>query len=105
MRWSVAVNKNKPTVVDNSCSGVEFATKSGYPCSMTRKQIFLAKIVEGLKQADAGKTIPNRKVKQMMKGWLNKKHRASLAQLMKGATKENSHPEIDWGPPVGREAW
>ena len=67
--------------------------------------IFLAKIEEGIKQADAGQTISHRKVKQQMGRWLNQKHRASLAQLLKGITKENSHPEIDWGPPVGREIW
>lgn len=34
-----------------------------------------------------------------------KKKKLSLAQLLKGITKENRHPEIDWGGPVGREIW
>lgn len=33
-----------------------------------------------------------------------KKRKASLAQLLKGVTKENRHSEQDWGVPVGREA-
>jgi predicted transcriptional regulator len=72
--------------------GIEFAVKSGYPYSMTRKQkllaavkslpanasyedaverlVFLAKIEKGIKQADAGETISHRKVKQKMGKWL-----------------------------------
>jgi len=34
-----------------------------------------------------------------------KRRRYSLEQLLDGITKENSHPEIDWGPPVGNEVW
>lgn len=34
-----------------------------------------------------------------------KKRKLSLAQLLKGVTKENRHSEIDWGAPVGREVW
>ena len=34
-----------------------------------------------------------------------KKRKASLAQLLKGVTKDNRHSEQDWGAPVGREAW
>lgn len=34
-----------------------------------------------------------------------KKRKASLAQLLKGVTKDNLHSEQDWGAPVGREAW
>lgn len=34
-----------------------------------------------------------------------KKRKPSLARLLKGVTKENSHPEQDWGAPLGREAW
>jgi hypothetical protein len=29
----------------------------------------------------------------------------SLAQLLAGITPENIHPEVDFGPPVGREVW
>ena len=29
----------------------------------------------------------------------------SLAQMLKGVTKENRPSEIDWGAPVGREIW
>lgn len=34
-----------------------------------------------------------------------KKPKLSLARLVKGITAENSHPEIDWGAPVGKEVW
>ena len=34
-----------------------------------------------------------------------KKRKLSLAQMLKGITKENRHAEIDWGGPVGREIW
>jgi antitoxin MazE len=34
-----------------------------------------------------------------------KKRRLSLAQLLKGVTKENRPSEDDWGAPVGREIW
>ena len=26
-----------------------------------------------------------------------------LSEMLKKVTKENIHPEVDWGPPVGRE--
>jgi antitoxin MazE len=29
----------------------------------------------------------------------------SLQELLAQVTDENRHPETDWGPPVGREAW
>ena len=29
----------------------------------------------------------------------------TLAELLKGVTPRNRHPEVDWGPPVGREFW
>ena len=29
----------------------------------------------------------------------------SLQELLAKVTDENRHPETDWGPPVGREAW
>lgn len=29
----------------------------------------------------------------------------TLEELLEGMTAENLHPEIDWGPPVGREFW
>jgi antitoxin MazE len=35
----------------------------------------------------------------------SKKRKASLAQLLKGVTKDNRHSEQDWGAPVGLEAW
>ena len=31
--------------------------------------------------------------------------RYTLAELLKGVRRSNLHPEIDWGPPVGREVW
>jgi antitoxin MazE len=34
-----------------------------------------------------------------------KRRRYSLEQLIEGITRENYHREIDWGPPVGNEAW
>ena len=34
-----------------------------------------------------------------------KKRRLTLAQLLKGVTKDNLHAEQDWGAPAGREAW
>lgn len=29
----------------------------------------------------------------------------TLRQLLRGVTKDNIHEEMDWGHPVGREAW
>jgi len=29
----------------------------------------------------------------------------TLEELVAGITEENRHPELDWGPPVGREVW
>jgi antitoxin MazE len=29
----------------------------------------------------------------------------TLQELLKGVTKENVHPETDWGKPVGKEFW
>ena len=29
----------------------------------------------------------------------------TTAELLAGITDENIHPEIDWGPPVGKELW
>ncbi len=29
----------------------------------------------------------------------------SLAQMLKGVTEANRHPEQDWGAPLGRETW
>jgi antitoxin MazE len=34
-----------------------------------------------------------------------KRRRYNLEKLIAGITKENRHPEIDWGPPVGDEIW
>ena len=31
--------------------------------------------------------------------------RYRLSDLLKGFTRRNRHPEADWGPPRGREAW
>ncbi len=28
-----------------------------------------------------------------------------LDELLKGVTKKNLHPEVDWGRPVGKEVW
>lgn len=33
------------------------------------------------------------------------RRRYSLEKLINGITEENRHPEIDWGPSVGNEAW
>lgn len=32
-------------------------------------------------------------------------HVPTLEELVAGITEENRHPEVDFGPPVGREAW
>ena len=29
----------------------------------------------------------------------------NLAELVKRITKENTHPSVDFGPPVGKEIW
>jgi hypothetical protein len=63
---------------------------------------FLAKTESGLKQADAGQTISHAELKRRMGP---KKGRLSLAQMLKGVTKENRPGQIDWGVPVGREIW
>lgn len=34
-----------------------------------------------------------------------KRKRPTLNELLKGVTKENLHPETDWGEPVGNEIW
>jgi antitoxin MazE len=34
-----------------------------------------------------------------------KRRRYTLEALLKGMTKENLHPETDWGPPRGKEVW
>lgn len=34
-----------------------------------------------------------------------KKRKTSLAQLLKGVTKDNRHSDQDWGAPVGKEVW
>lgn len=34
-----------------------------------------------------------------------KRRRYNLKELVDGITEQNGHPEIDWGPPVGNEAW
>ena len=32
-------------------------------------------------------------------------NREALDRMVAGITDENRHEEVDWGPPVGREAW
>lgn len=34
-----------------------------------------------------------------------KKRRPTLKELMRGMTKQNRHPETDWGERVGNEEW
>jgi antitoxin MazE len=34
-----------------------------------------------------------------------RRRRYSLEELIEGITPENYHSEVDWGPPVGNEAW
>jgi len=34
-----------------------------------------------------------------------KRRKPTLAQLLNGVTKDNRHPEQDWGAPVGKEVW
>lgn len=34
-----------------------------------------------------------------------RKRKYRLEDLVAGITPENRHPEIDWGPPRGREIW
>jgi antitoxin MazE len=34
-----------------------------------------------------------------------KRRRYTLEELVRGMTKENVHPETDWGPPRGNEVW
>lgn len=33
------------------------------------------------------------------------KSNPTLKELMRRVTPENVHPEVDWGPPVGKEIW
>jgi antitoxin MazE len=35
----------------------------------------------------------------------NKRRRYTLEDLVRGMTKENVHPETEWGPPRGKEVW
>ncbi len=35
----------------------------------------------------------------------HKAKKLDLEKLMEGVTPENIHPEVDWGPPVGKEIW
>lgn len=34
-----------------------------------------------------------------------RRRRYSLEKLVEQITPENRHPEVDWGPSVGNEAW
>jgi antitoxin MazE len=34
-----------------------------------------------------------------------KRRRYTLEELLKGMTKQNVHPETEWGPPRGKEVW
>ena len=34
-----------------------------------------------------------------------KRRRYTLGELLKGMTKENVHPQTEWGPPRGKEVW
>jgi antitoxin MazE len=34
-----------------------------------------------------------------------KRRRYTLEDLVQGMTKENLHPETEWGPPRGKEVW
>ncbi|HXN43767.1 MAG TPA: AbrB/MazE/SpoVT family DNA-binding domain-containing protein [Xanthobacteraceae bacterium] len=34
-----------------------------------------------------------------------KRRRYTLEELLKGMTKENVHPQTEWGPPRGKEVW
>ncbi|MBI1857240.1 AbrB/MazE/SpoVT family DNA-binding domain-containing protein [Candidatus Saccharibacteria bacterium] len=34
-----------------------------------------------------------------------KAKKIGLEKLLEGVTPENIHPEVDWGPPVGKEIW
>ena len=36
---------------------------------------------------------------------VKKEKKYTLAQLLKGVTKRNTHPLVDWGPAVGKEIW
>jgi antitoxin MazE len=36
---------------------------------------------------------------------VKKPRKYTLAELLKGVTKDNIHPETDWGDPVGNEIW
>jgi antitoxin MazE len=35
----------------------------------------------------------------------HRKRRYTLEELVAGITPENRHEEIEWGPPLGNEAW
>ncbi len=35
----------------------------------------------------------------------HKAKKLDLEKLLEGVTPENIHPEVDWGPPVGKEIW
>ena len=36
---------------------------------------------------------------------VKKSRKYTLAELLKGATKDNLHKETEWGDPVGNEVW
>jgi antitoxin component of MazEF toxin-antitoxin module len=40
---------------------------------------------------------------RIKKGRTVRKRKYTLAQLLEGVTEKNRHPEVDWGPPVGKE--
>lgn len=40
-----------------------------------------------------------------LKPKVNKAKKIDLVKLLEGVTPENIHPEVDWGPPVGKEIW
>jgi len=39
------------------------------------------------------------------RGLLLKKRRKTLEELLEGIEDADLHPEVDWGPPRGKEIW
>jgi antitoxin MazE len=53
----------------------------------------------------ADMTVSNGKLVIEIARTQRRKRRYTLEQLVAGITADNRHEEINWGPPVGNEAW
>lgn len=53
----------------------------------------------------AGSRVTVKETKTGISIEIAKKKTRTLADMLKGITKDNLHDEVDWGKPVGSEIW